>query len=108
MTWGPHGIAPVAARQLAAWEAIGREWKTAKVFDVDTGTWNEACAECWDGLYRLTDRHGKPYAYSEADRLAAIVAHLRRSHLDLDPDPAVTRPEQALHFWPRALRRGVP
>lgn len=81
------GVSPVAAGQLAAWEAIARDWLTLQVFDADAGAWNERCGSCFAGLWRLADDHGQPYAYSGEDKLAMIVAHLRVAHLDLDPDP---------------------
>lgn len=76
----------VAAGPLAAWQDMARSWATFKVLDVDTGSYVQRCASCMGGIYRVTDRHHKPYPYSEADLLALTVAHLRMSHMDLDPD----------------------
>jgi hypothetical protein len=79
-------LPPIAAGPLAAWEDLARDWATFKVFDVDAGAYNMRCASCLGGIYRVTDPHGKPYPYTDADRLALVVIHLRQSHMDLDPD----------------------
>jgi hypothetical protein len=81
-------LPPVAAGPLAAWEDLARGWATFRVYDVDPGAqaWNLRCASCLGGICRLTDPHGKPYPYSDADMLALVVIHLRQSHMDLDPD----------------------
>ena len=80
------GMSPVAARQLAAWEDLARDWTTFQIFDPDAGAWNERCGSCLAGLWRLADDTGNLYRYSDADKLAMVVDHLRRAHLDLDPD----------------------
>lgn len=44
------------------------------------------CDECGKGVWLATDIHGKLYHYTEDDRIAHIVLHLRNHHPDLDPD----------------------
>lgn len=81
-------LPPVAAGQLAGWQDIARGWATIEVIDVDfsPAVRNQRCASCLGGIYRVTDPHGKPYPYTDADLLALVVAHLRQAHMDLDPD----------------------
>jgi hypothetical protein len=85
-------LPPIAERQLAAWQEIAQDWPTVSVCDVEDktddgeGVWVERCVSCFGGIYRVTDPHGHPYPYSDADRLALVVAHLRQAHLGLDPD----------------------
>jgi hypothetical protein len=79
-------LPPADAARLAAWEDLARGWATLRFYDVDAAAWNERCASCLGGIYRVTDPNGKPYPYSDADKLALVVAHLRQSHQDLDPD----------------------
>jgi hypothetical protein len=75
-----------AAGQLAAWEDLARSWSTFQEYDVDAAAWNARCASCFGGIYRVTDRHGRAYPYSEADKLVLVVTHLRQCHASLDPD----------------------
>lgn len=80
-------INPVAVAQLAAWEKIARDWTFVE--GIDSEFPNVAmlrCASCFGGIYRLTDDTGTEYRYSPEQQLALTVAHLRMSHLDLDPD----------------------
>lgn len=84
------GVSPMMLQQLAAWEDIARLWVTCQIFDVDEHAWVERCGDCMGGLYRTTDRFGKPYKWTDEQRLTMVVAHLRLCHLDLDPDRPVT------------------
>ena len=77
------GLAPLAARQLAAWEHIAEQWKVSREQDV----WR--CVECCSGVALADDRQGKQYQYTQEQWLALIVLHLRSKHPDLDPDKAV-------------------
>ena len=81
------GVSPLATQQLAAWEDIARDWLTFQTRDGEGLAWVERCVSCLGGLYRTTDDHGKPYKWTDDQRLAMIVSHLRLSHLDLDPNP---------------------
>lgn len=77
----PLGLAPLAARQLAAWEELAHDW---------TGYLDEdevvRCASCHIGLWRIRDDHGTQYQYTDEQLLALKVAHLRQAHMELDPD----------------------
>ena len=83
-------LAPVAERQLAAWEAIARDWPLYEDGDC------ERCASCHQNVIAVTDvlapveegtsRRPAAYAYTDEQRLALVVAHLRQAHMDLDPD----------------------
>lgn len=79
------GLSPVAARQLAAWEDIARSW----------ALYNDSicfrCASCHIAVWRRVDEHGNEYQYTNEERSALIVAHLRQAHMDLDPDLPANR-----------------
>ena len=80
-------VAPLALRQLAAWEEIAKDWATFDGADAEfPNVVVERCASCFGGIYRKTDDLGKTYAYTDAEVLALVVAHLRLAHADLDPD----------------------
>ena len=83
----PPTISPVAAAQLAAWEKLAVDWTFVEGIDSEFPTVKMLrCASCFGGIYRLTDDTGTAYQYSPEQQLALTVAHLRQSHLELDPD----------------------
>ena len=75
-------LAPLAVRQLAAWEDIARGWPSRP--DADGKC--QRCQACGVALYRLADDAGRPYRYGPGQVLAQTVAHLRQAHAELDPD----------------------
>lgn len=76
-------LAPVAIRQLAAWEKIAEAWQ-AKVALDEEGVGR--CGDCGKGVLVWIDRHGSPYRYTHEQVLALTVLHLRNHHADLDPN----------------------
>jgi hypothetical protein len=83
----PSGQLGVLAKmQLAAWETLAEGWATFQVLDVDTGIYVERCASCFTSLWRHNDSTGAEYVYTDEQQRALVVAHLRLSHPDLDPD----------------------
>jgi hypothetical protein len=80
---GPRGIAPMAQRQLAAWQEIAASWGfTAAERD---GQSVIVCGECGMGMWLATDRAGSAYTYTEAEKQAHIVLHLRTRHPGMEP-----------------------
>lgn len=67
-------------RQLAAWQAIARDWEWRG--------WGRLalCDVCEKSIALICDSQDRPYAYSDDQWLALIVLHLRNHHPDLDPD----------------------
>jgi hypothetical protein len=73
-------IGVLARMQLAAWQDLARGW-------VAYEDWPHLrCVSCHQQIRRLADDTGTPYAYTDEQHLAAVVAHLRQRHMDLDPD----------------------
>ena len=73
-------LAPLAARQLAAWEQLADGWPLME----DAGV--RRCVSCLAGVELITDPDGRPYRWTEEQHRANIVLHLRHRHPDLDPD----------------------
>ena len=73
-------VAPIAERQLAAWEALAAEWSSYADGPV------RRCVSCHIGILRTHDDSGAEYQYTDEQWLALVVAHLRQAHMDLDPD----------------------
>lgn len=82
----PPKLSYVATDQLAAWEDLARGWATVAMLEPGTNVRVERCSSCWVGVYRITDEHGTAYHYTDEQKLAAVVAHLRQAHMYLDPD----------------------
>jgi hypothetical protein len=82
----PPVISHVARDQLAAWEELARGWATVAMKDPGTEVRVQRCASCWVGIWRITDEYAKPYRYTDEQKLALVVAHLRQAHMHLDPD----------------------
>jgi hypothetical protein len=71
-------IAPLAVKQLAAWEAIAAHWRT----EVDDSGYLR-CGECVQAIVRKTDDHGTHYELSAPEILAMTVAHIRQAHSEV-------------------------
>lgn len=82
----PAVISYVARDQLAAWEKLAEDWATVALRDPGTEIRHERCSSCWQSIYRITDEQGHAYRYSDEQKLAATVLHLRQAHAYLDPD----------------------
>ena len=80
----PSGIAPLAQRQLTAWQDLARSWSFA-LAERD-GQRIMACGECGAGIWLITDTTGTEYAYDGDQKLGMVVLHLRARHADLEPD----------------------
>ena len=74
------GLAPMAARQLAAWEALAESWPLFAENGVNR------CVSCLAGVELITGPDGRPYRWTGEQHRANIVLHLRTRHPDLDPD----------------------
>jgi hypothetical protein len=77
---GPSVMGALARAQLAAWEAIARDWPTYADDPM------RRCVSCHVGIWREVDEHGISYQWTPEQTLAATVLHLRHRHADLDPD----------------------
>ena len=77
----PAKLSHVATGQLAAWEKIAEDWP-----DYHDKATVQRCVSCQVAIYRVADINGQPYTYTDEQRLALVVAHLRQAHMDLDPD----------------------
>ena len=76
----PPAIGYVAVSQLAAWQELAAGWAVYEDWPV------LRCVSCHGFVRRLADDDNRVYAYTDGQHTAAVVDHLRRSHLDLDPD----------------------
>jgi len=97
------GIAPLAQRQLAAWEALAGRWpleldSTSHPWvwlplelDSTSHPWVWRCARCpaGKGVFLATDTAGARYRWTAQQRIQMITLHLRNHHLDLDPERCV-------------------
>ncbi|HXZ77774.1 MAG TPA: hypothetical protein VEH31_43835 [Streptosporangiaceae bacterium] len=80
----------LAGSQLAAWEAIATAWPLVSAgrsaAPGGPGIVRVAeCERCGRGVLLQTDQAGREYRYTQAERLAHVVLHLRTHHEDLDP-----------------------
>jgi hypothetical protein len=83
-------LSPVAAAQLAAWEAIAERAVMTEV-PVPLLRCDEPMLTgepCGRSVAVLTDNFERRYGYTHAELLALRVLHLRNFHAWLDPDPA--------------------
>lgn len=71
--------AELAAHQLAAWMQLAADWPS----EVAEGV--RRCTGCGKGIMLLTDSGGRLFLYTEAEKNALTVLHLRNHHADLDP-----------------------
>jgi hypothetical protein len=79
---GPSGIAPLAQRQLAAWQALAADWPVHAT-DED-GQIKLACGECGRGIVPLRNTTGD-YHYVLRHFTDATVMHLRQRHAEVEP-----------------------
>jgi hypothetical protein len=108
---GPRGIAPLALRQLAAWEELAATWPLVSV--QRDGRQVMICPECGIGIWLATDPRGGTYRYTDEEKQAHIVLHLRTRHPDMEPPgvlqamirvrPQDTRPFRGPHAYPGCL-----
>ena len=86
--YGGGGLAPRARSQLAAWEEIAAGWPLYGDRGPAPGALSrvELCRLCDRGVILIRDEQYRPYEYTDEQRLALIVLHLRNHHPDLDPD----------------------
>ena len=81
----------LAGSQLAAWQAIAAAWPLVSARRAAAPGGPELvrvteCGRCGRGVMLQTDQAGREYRYTQAERLAHVVLHLRSCHEDLDPD----------------------
>jgi hypothetical protein len=73
-------IAPVAMEQLRAYQTVARTWKT----------WPDGrcqrCMECDENIYFTADAGGHLYSYTDDEKLAVTVAHIRQCHSEVVDD----------------------
>lgn len=74
-------IGPLALAQLAAWETYARGWPMWFA-EKQTG-WHLSCSACGQTVTPLTI-NGVPYTLTVDILLAAMVAHLRIVHADVE------------------------
>lgn len=75
-----RGLAPLALRQLEAWQTVAQAWETG----FDRGCLR--CVSCGQSIARMSDASGVAYHYDNDQLLALVVLHLRECHKELDPD----------------------
>lgn len=73
-------IAIMAVRQYQAWLDLARVW--GLLYDDVDG--QERCEACGIGVISVNDRLGVNRIYTDDERLALIVGHLRNHHRDLE------------------------
>jgi hypothetical protein len=73
-------IAILAVKQYQAWQELARVWPLL-YDDVDS---QERCEACGIGVISINDRLGVNRIYTEDERLALVVGHLRNHHRDLE------------------------
>lgn len=78
---GPGGIAPLAQRQLAAWQQLAAGWRLQL-----NERFSLRCDDCGALVVLLTDALDHSYRVTPQQITDATVMHLRRCHEDLDPD----------------------
>lgn len=73
-------IAILAQRQYRAWLALAVDWD----LEPDASTGQERCGACDMGIISIIDSVGENRVYTEQERMALIVGHLRNYHRDLE------------------------
>lgn len=76
-------LSAMAVNQLNAWQKIAETWVVQ--FGSRDNTWHLICPACDQSIISL-ELNGGWYILSIEEMQAAIVAHLRNRHRDLDPD----------------------
>jgi hypothetical protein len=88
----------IADRQLQEWRVralywpVFREGRYVMIGDVQALRWVHACRKCSQAIWFDYDPDGNEYKYSEAEKLALIVAHIRQNH-ERDFDDEDREPE---------------
>ncbi len=67
--------------QYRAWLELAVDWELL----TDSSTNQERCAACDMGIISLVDSQGVNRPFSEQERIALVVGHLRNYHRDLEP-----------------------
>ena len=76
---GPQGIAPLALRQLAAWQAVAAGWTATVAED------HLRCVACQASILAVGDPRGIRYMITSQMILDATVMHLRARHAEMEP-----------------------
>jgi hypothetical protein len=85
---GPSGIAPLAQRQLAAWQQLAADWPLLVERRTEASglkVLHHVCAECFSSVFALQDQAGQSFRVTPQHVLDATVMHLRARHADLEP-----------------------
>lgn len=77
---GPHGLAPLALAQLAAWQEAAISWPL-RLNEAD----GHLRCKCGRSVVPLTDRDGVAYAVTPRLVTDSVVRHLRESHPEEEP-----------------------
>jgi hypothetical protein len=77
----PGAIAPVAIKQLQAYENVAKTWPIGFIFQDDR--WCNVCEWCGQNIWFERDINGVEYYYSAPEILALIVAHIRQVHSEV-------------------------
>ena len=78
----PRQLAPLALAQLAAWQGAASEHSLTVVYR-GNGI-HLICSEDYETVFPIADGQGNGYRFALADLTAAVVAHLRNRHRDLE------------------------
>ena len=76
---GPQGIAPLALRQLAAWQDVAARWTATADGD------HLRCVACEASILPVGDPRGFRYMVTSQMILDATVMHLRARHAEMEP-----------------------
>jgi hypothetical protein len=71
---GDGTIHPIGLRQLAAYQEIAVDWPR-----YPDGRANR-CGKCDQNLWYTYDLNGNHYVYTDEEKLALVVAHIRQNH----------------------------
>jgi hypothetical protein len=78
---GPSGLAGLAVRQLAAWQAVAMNWPLMMAGEDP----HLRCGDCEASVVPLADRLDCSYLVTPQITLDATVRHLRARHADMEP-----------------------
>jgi hypothetical protein len=78
-----NDISPLAVYQLKAWQDIARTWIIQVIRRGDD--YHLVCPACDESVKPMM-KDGRYYITSVEEILAAVVAHLRNRHRNMDPD----------------------
>lgn len=89
-TWQESDLrhrAHIAQEQLRPYQEAAQTWpvkETMRRDNLQRARWCSVCRECDQSLWFTRDVKGVPYEYTEEEKLALIVAHIRQCHPDLE------------------------